>query len=102
MEKFNAEKFVFDGMYLTYDGKFVARFKNNSRDRTQFQKFLMANFSTDEYFGLLVNRVTPLGALETKGYVSPNVKKLLKEAGYPQTQAGKQQYLADQRAKYGV
>jgi hypothetical protein len=77
----------------------VARFKYN-RDCTSFRTFLTKNFTPDEYFGLTANRVTPLGALETKGYVSSNVKKILKEAGYPQTQDGKKQYLADQMKKY--
>ena len=97
--KFYTERFTFDGMYLQYNGEFVARFKYN-RDCTAFRSFLTKNFTPDEYFGLIANRVTPLGALETKGYVSSNVKKLLKEAGYPQTQEGKKQYLADQMKKY--
>ena len=75
MTPFAKEDFNWDGEYLTYSGayngckmmmevnpnahpswegkrypKFVARFKNNKGQRRRFQKFLIENFSCEEYF----------------------------------------------------
>jgi flavodoxin len=90
MTKFDKSQFTYDGMYLTYQGKFVARFKRGGKQ--EFLNFLVKNFSVDEYFAKLSGS-TPIQVLETKGYVAPKVKKLLKIAGYPQTQAGFDAYL---------
>lgn len=75
--KFIKEQFNFDGMYLTYgqDRKFVARFKRGGM--ADFKRFLVNNFSVDEYFGKLAN-MAPLEVLMTKGYESPNVRKARK------------------------
>lgn len=95
MANFNKDKFNWDGMYLTYDGKFVARFKL-SRDKAGFQSFLIKNFTVDEYFNAMTPTMPPMRVLETKGYVSNTVKRILKEAGYPQTAEGKTAYLKKQ------
>lgn len=97
MSKFDSTKFNFDGMYLSYGEarRFVARFKY-TKDSAAFKSFLVKNFEVDEYFGLLENcRIPPLKALESKGYVSPTVKRVLKSLGYSQDAAGKAKYLAD-------
>jgi hypothetical protein len=102
MSVFNKDLFSFDGMYLMYGSenrKFVARFKGRG-DRAGFVKFLMKNFTPCEYFGALAAGGTPVGVLETKGYVSATVKKILKSCGYEPTFEGKEKYLADQVAKY--
>lgn len=93
MTKFNKEQFNFDGMYLTYgaDRRFVARFKRGGMG--SFKSFLIKNFSVEEYFAKREADEAPLTILEAKGYVSPNMAKVLKTMGYPATQAGKQQYL---------
>lgn len=72
--KFIKEQFNFDGMYLTYgpDRKFVARFKRGGM--ADFKRFLIKNFTIEEYFGKLVGSA-PLTVLETKGYESPMIRK---------------------------
>ena len=102
--KFDVNHFSWDGEYLMYwsfdsgEKHFVARFKRRS-DRTGFVHFLRKNFTVEEYFHkLVVEKTPPVTILETKGYVSTTVKKILKEAGYPTTQEGKEKYLKDQAA----
>jgi hypothetical protein len=95
MTKFDKEAFQFDGMYLMYKGPFVgqktydevygidkihpsrigmpkeafiARFKYSKKSRGKFTKFLMKNFTVEEYLDLLDSGMAPITALETKGY----------------------------------
>ena len=77
--------FHFDGMYLNYgsgqytkDARFVARFKYNKRDRSSFVKFLIANFTVDEYFSAL-KIYAPSRILTAKGWISPTVAKSLQQ-----------------------
>ena len=96
MTKFNNKEFNYDGMYLTYgtDRRFVARFKNGGM--VAFKKFLRENFTVGEYFDLLENQdLPPLKVLEIKGYVSPNVARILKHRGYPMTLEGRTQMIRD-------
>lgn len=86
------------GMYAMYQGKFVARFKHGGR--TPFLAFLVKNFTVEEYFARLEAGEMPLNILESKGYVSPTVKKLLKAAGFPQTVEGMWSYVASQMREY--
>jgi len=95
---FDNKDFDFNGTHLIYrDGRkrrFVARFKNGGM--VAFKKFLRENFTVDEYFDLLENEgLPPLKVLETKGYVSPNVAKILKHRGYPMTLEGRTQMIRD-------
>ena len=95
---FDNKDFDFNGMHLIYkDGRkrrFVARFKHGGM--VAFKKFLRENFTVDEYFDLLENEgLAPLKILETKGYVSPTVAKILKQRGYPTTLAGRDQMIRD-------
>ena len=95
---FDNKDFDFNGTHLIYrDGRkrrFVARFKNGGM--VAFKKFLRENFTVDEYFDLLENEgLPPLKVLETKGYVSPNVAKILKQKGYPMTLEGRTQMIRD-------
>ena len=93
MTKFVNKNFDYDGMYLKYDGKFVARFKYGGM--VAFKKFLRDNFTVEEYFGLLESGMAPLKVLETKGYVSPNVARILKMRGYPMTLEGRNKMIED-------
>lgn len=95
--RFKNINFQYNGMYLQYDGKFVARFKYGGM--VAFKKFLRENFTVEEYFGLLDSGLAPLKVLETKGYVSPNTAKILKMRGYPVTQEGLNQMLDDDIAR---
>lgn len=99
MTKFIKEKFNDDGMYVTYDGKFVARFKYARSGKGSFISFLIKNFTVEEYFAELDKGKAPLQILEAKDYLLPHIKKWLKEAGYPLTQAGFKQYVRDGIAK---
>lgn len=97
------DKSLFDGTeYVVYgqDRKFVARFKYNKRERTAFVNFLVKNFTVQEYFTRLESGEAPLRIIESKGYLSANFRKLLKAEGYPETVAGKQQYLNDYVRKF--
>ena len=68
------EKFKRSGPYLSYDGLFVGRFKYGGL--SEFKSFMIANFTPDEYFELtLDNGLAPITALQTRKYVSPNMKK---------------------------
>ena len=97
MTKFVNKNFKYDGMYLKYDGKFVARFKYGGM--VAFKKFLRDNFTVEEYFGLLDTGLPPLKVLETKGYVSPKVAKILKMRGYPMTLEGMDKMIKDDIAR---
>jgi len=72
--KFVKSLFSYHGGYLSYHapgterGKFVARFKYRGARKAPFQKFLIANFTVDEYFGRLDAGETPLGILISKGF----------------------------------
>lgn len=100
MSKFVKENFSYSGGYLSYDSKFVARFKYQAGDRASFQSFLIKNFTPEEYFTRLENRESPLEILESKGFISSTVKRLLKMAGYPATLEGKNAYVTDRVAQY--
>lgn len=98
MTKFVKEGFTYDGLFLMYEGNFIARFKRGGMGK--FKSFLVKNFTVEEYLKLVNEfNMAPITALETKGYVSANVAKVLKHYGYPATQEGKQQYLAYETAK---
>ena len=106
MTKFQKELFSYSGGFLMYGNgyperaKFVARFKYSSRDRAGFQSFLIKNFAPEEYFGRLDAGEAPVKILESKGYVSTTVKKILKDMGFAPTIEGFRRYLDSQVAKY--
>jgi|TARA_R110000737_G_scaffold292782_1_gene299361 hypothetical protein len=122
MTNFVKNNFEFDGMYLNYAGPFagqktydevygtdkihpsrigkkkeafIARFKYSTGGMSAFKKFLCNNFTIEEYLDLLDSGLAPITALETKGYISPAIKKMLKKQGYPQTQEGQTQMLKE-------
>ena len=79
---FKKENFNYFGGYLTYKlnegerDKFVARFKYVIFQGA-FKKFLIKNFTPEEYFTRLDNDETPLGILKSKGFITPMEKKRL-------------------------
>ena len=93
MSKFIKSEFT-RGETATYNGKFVARFKRGGRG--SFLTFLCKNFTVEEYFALLDAGEAPLKILESKGYVSPRVQKLLTGIGLSPTLKGKEQYIMSQ------
>ncbi len=70
MTKFEKSEFSYDGMYLKYKGQFVARFKyaHAKRRKPSFLKFLIANFTVEEYFAERDAGKAPLIILMDKGY----------------------------------
>jgi hypothetical protein len=51
---FDRSKLNFDGLYLMYDDRFVAKFKYQRRSIPSFRSFLARNFSVEEYFARAV------------------------------------------------
>jgi len=108
MTQFKKENFTFDGEYLMYNGdfagakmmmevhpdahaswegklkpEFVARFKYNKRDRASFTKFLIANFTCEEYFFLMKSfNLAPMEVLRGKGYETARERTAQQSGGY--------------------
>ena len=97
MTKFVKDQFSYNGGYLMYGQyperpKFIARFKYRGGDKAGFLTFLIKNFTVEEYLTRLDAGETPVGILESKGYVSATVKKILKQAGFAPTIEGKRRF----------
>jgi len=90
MSTFHQSGFKFDGMYLTYDNMFVAKFKRGGM--ASFRNFLIKNFSIEEYFSMSED-LAPLEILATKGFVMPKTAKILKKFGFEPNAAGQKAYL---------
>jgi hypothetical protein len=65
--------------WLTYEGRFVVRFKHQPRSAPSFRSFLAGNFTVEEFFGRLDGGELPLRILESKGYIQPRERKLLRK-----------------------
>jgi hypothetical protein len=103
MTKFSKERFS-GTEYINYvmpDGasKFVARFKYAKGSKASFLTFITKNFTVEEYFSRLEKGESPLPILQSKGFIQPHIKKMLKEQGYPVTQAGVEQLIQANVAK---
>lgn len=85
--KFDRANFQKSGDYLTYNGKFVARFKYNKKS-SDFKAFLIKNFTEEEYFTRLANKEAPLEILLSKGFVPDFVKQRLVLAGFSPSPEG--------------
>lgn len=86
MTAFDKTKFSYFGKVLTYDGKFVARFKHVASNKPGFQAFLVKHFTVEEYFAALDtvnpenslgNKYAPGEVLEAKGYIPAHIRKWL-------------------------
>lgn len=103
MTKFSKDRFS-GTEYINYTmpngaSKFVARFKYAKGGKASFLTFLTKNFTVEEYFSRLDKGESPLPILQSKGYMQPHIKKMLKEQGYPVTPAGLEQLVQDNVAK---
>lgn len=112
MTNFTDENILVDGMYVHFgaqgwqtphaERKFIARFKHVPGTKRSFISFLKKNFTVEEYFGIMDQKVLgqgPLTILMAKGYLQPHIKKWLKRDGYPVTPEGYQAYISAQTAK---
>jgi hypothetical protein len=90
MTQFSNENLNDSNGWLSYgpERKFVANFSKRGGGKATFIKFLIKNFTVEEYFEMLETNKSPLGIAQTKGYVLPHIKKWLKDRGLPQTSAG--------------
>jgi len=82
MTNFTKQNIEVSGPYLSYQGKFIARCKENNVTRGHkraFISFLIKNFTVEEYFAQMEMNVAPRVILEAKGYIMPHIKKWLKE-----------------------
>jgi len=107
MTKFTKQNLINRSGYIVYEPmigtskgqKFVARFKYN-QPCGSFMTILRKKFTVEEYFQRLENGETPLSIVESKGYISPHIKRQMKKEGYPLTMEGKQQYFSDYLARW--
>jgi len=103
---FTSENLLVDGMYIHYRKNdydkpmFVARLKHQKKDNRRFKKFLIENFTVEEYFLKMTEGYSPLEIVEQKGFISSNIKRVLKSVGYPETPAAYRQYKQDRMREY--
>lgn len=112
MTNFTKDQFNNDSGYVTYElseterRKFVARFKYARGGAAGFISFLIKHFTVEEYFGRLDAGEAPLKILESKGFLLPHIKTLLKRHGYEVSAAGFDKYIQDginaRKASYAV
>ena len=90
MTQFSNENLNDSNGWLSYgpERKFVANFAKRGNGKATFVKFLIKNFTVEEYFTLLDCGMAPLMIVQEKGYVLPHIKTMLKKRGLPQTQSG--------------
>ena len=79
--------------YIFYGAKFVARLKYGAKTSApSFKRFLIDNFTVEEYFERITNNEMPLDILKSKGYLLLHIRQWLKRDGYPQTLEGYQSW----------
>ena len=90
MTQFSSENINDHNGWLSYgpERKFVANFAKRGGGKATFVKFLIKNFTVEEYFEMYDAGRAPITIVQTKGYVLPHIKKMLKARGLPQTTAG--------------
>jgi hypothetical protein len=80
MTNFVKEKFEVSGHYLSYEGKFVGRFKHDTAAAiSSFRTFLIRHFTVEEYFDRLEKKESPLPIVEDKGYLLPHIRRWLRK-----------------------
>jgi hypothetical protein len=101
--KFTKENLIVEGKYITYmpnghdtsrtDKRFIARFKYGGGIGS-FATCLRKNFTVEEYFSRMDAGESPLPIAQSKGYLLPHIKRWIKQAGYPVTKAGHDEWRA--------
>jgi hypothetical protein len=68
MARFVKENFTFDGMYLKYEGQFIARFKHRGPvTKAKLVKTLIKNYTVEDYLTKLASGLAPLQVLQNDG-----------------------------------
>ena len=87
-EPFSTSNIFTDGDYLLYCpqgynfdycARFLARFKHTKKHRASFKKFLIRNFTPEEYLEMIDPNgggMTPVEALRSKGWEDPRLAHL--------------------------
>ena len=84
---FSTSNIFTDGDYLLYcpqeynrgRTRFLARFKHTKKHRASFKKFLIRNFTPEEYLEMIDPNgggMTPVEALRSKGWEDPRLAHL--------------------------
>lgn len=112
MSKFNRDQFEYSGGYLQYfldpmpcawdRRKFIGRFKYGGMGI--FKTFLIKNFTVEEYLAKIDAGFSPLTILESKGFVSHNVRKAMKMKGFKlfNTATWREYWKAEMKARHGI
>jgi hypothetical protein len=105
MTKFEKARFTDDGTFVFYvlpeplaqkyagtkglrgDRLFILREKY-ARPEKRWINFIIKNFTVEEYVQLVMDGESPLGIVNSKGFVCRNQRKACRLAGYPQTYEG--------------
>ena len=97
MTQFSNENLNDSNGWISYgpERKFVANFAKRGGGKADFVKFLIKNFTVEEYFDRMAAGETPLKIAEDKGYFLPHIKKWLKRDGYEVSKAGFDKYIQD-------
>ena len=79
--------------YIFFGSKFIARLKYGAKTSApSFRRFLIDNFTVEEYFERITNNEMPLDILRSKGYLLLHIRQWLKRDGFPQTVEGYQSW----------
>ena len=79
------------------DNRFVARFRHGMGGPGTFMTHLRKNWTVEDFFAQIDAGKTPLAIAESTGYILPHIKKWMRQAGFPTTQAGYKAWAAHQR-----
>jgi hypothetical protein len=104
MTKFSNENLIDSNGWLSYgpERKFVANFSKRGGGKATFIKFLIKNFTVEEYFEMYNSGMAPLRIVQTKGYLLPHIKTWLKRDGYEVSKAGFDKYVSDKYVQYAA
>ena len=92
MTKFTKENLIVDSEFIQYRDEsntvhFIARCKYG-RGKASFVTFLKKNFTPEEYLTRIASGEYPLPIIQSKGYIQPHIRKMLKEQNLPITKEG--------------
>jgi len=82
---------------------FAARLKYGAKTSApSFRRFLIDNFTVEEYFDRITNNEMPNDILRSKGYLLLHIRQWLKRDGYPQNVEGYHAWQRTRRINMGM